>query len=120
MANSRNISFTIPKLLIDQIEFRSKIHGRSRNAEFRYLLSLALSASPEADVNIQISDMDPVNRVARIDFKTERKILHRCDVFERPLGPEIVRLVAYGIQIKVDHELALIAAVMKRQGQVAA
>lgn len=103
---------------MSQVAFRAKANGRSRNAEFAYLLRLALADKPHSDVSIEVSTEKRIIRVARIDYATEQVIRARCEVFQRLFGTEIVRLVAYGLKLKQEHELAIIQRMLSTQGKL--
>ena len=120
MADQRNISIQIPRYLLDQIQRRSEVYGRSRNAEFRYLLNMALELSPDEDIEIKLREKeDPVDTVARVDYATERALLDRCQLYQRPMRWELVRLVAYAIQVRTDRDLKLVEEMMSLQGRAA-
>lgn len=119
MATARNTSFMIPEALMNQVEFRAKANQRSRNAEFSYLLRLALADSPNADIDITVSDENRRVKVARIDYQDEKAIRLRCEVFQRSFSTEMVRLVAYGLKLKTEHELEIIRRMMLQQGKLA-
>ena len=121
MADQRNISIEIPKSLLDQIQQRSRLNGRSRNAEFRYLLQIAFDSAQDEDVVIKLPDDKSTWKrcTARIDYAAEMILIGRCRMYKRSVGPELVRLVAYAIEERTKRDLAIIAEMMQRQGQAA-
>lgn len=114
----RNITVEIPKVLLDQISLRSLIHGRTRNAEFRTLLNFGLGDVGESDVKITL----PTGFV-RTTLRFEPEILDiiqdRAARFERAVGKEIIRLVAWAIQVQTDRDLALINEMLERRDREA-
>lgn len=117
MADQRNISIEISKRLLDQIQKRARLNGRSRNAEFRYLLRMGLDLVGEDDFQMTVPTDDEIKSTARISHEVEMTMVRRCREYERKLGPELVRIVAYAIQVRTDREIQTISDMMSRQGR---
>lgn len=120
MITGRNISFDCPKFLIEQIGQRAAVNDRSRNAEFRYLIDSALTLVGESDIEITLpstKEMEWKQIVARLEFDQFEVLQWRADRFKRSIGREIVRLSTYTIQETTRRDLALIEAMMSRQGR---
>lgn len=120
MASKRNISIEVPKLLLDQIQKRAVLNSRTRNGEVRYLLRLGLDEANEEEIQIKLPVDNKQKATARIDLQTEAELLRRCRAHERSLGAEIVRMLAYAIQVRTDREIAAIAEMMSRRGRAEA
>lgn len=117
----RNISVEIPKCLLEQIASRAAIHGRSRNGEYRYLVRLGLEYAGDEDTIVALpSDGEVVKTTARMSEELEAALLNRVQRFERGLGPELVRMMAYAIHVRTEADLKMIADVIARQGREAA
>lgn len=119
MSKKRNISFVIPKYLLDQILVRSHVADRSRNAEMRALVSAGLDAAGEKDFALEFADSPPVRAIVWIEDEIMADVSARARGYGRSMGKELVRLMGLGIQRGVDRDLAVIAAMMLRQGQSA-
>jgi plasmid stability protein len=117
MADQRNISIEISKRLLDQIQKRAKLNGRSRNAEFRYLLRMGLDLVDGEDFQMRVPTDDQVKSTVRIGHEMEMTVSRRCKEYERKMGPELVRVVAHAIQVRTDREIQTISDMMSRQGQ---
>lgn len=117
MSNRRNISFLIPRYLLDQISNRAIVNGRSRNAEIRYLLLLGLQYAGNNDTSVKLPSDDWGRCIGRIDAEIEDAVAERSRLYQRSLGREIVRLLAYAIKVSTDRDLEVIAEMMLRQGQ---
>lgn len=120
MASKRNISIEVPKLLLDQIQKRAILNSRTRNGEVRYLLRMGLDEAGEDEIQIKLPVDNKQKATARIDLQMEAELLSRCRAHERSLGSEIVRMLAYAIQVRTDREIAAIAEMMSHRGQAAA
>ncbi len=116
MADKRNISILIPKLLLDQIQKRSKLNDRSRNQEFRYLLARGLALAGVVDVTINLPEEDMVKSVTRIDHETYAILHDRTAKFKRSLSGELIHLVAYAIQDSTNENVRIIEEMIRRQG----
>lgn len=115
----RNTSIEIPICILEQIAQRAVIHGRSRNAEFRYLLNYALESLGDDDCMITLSG-DEIKTITRFDYDVIEMLQVRCKRFQRPLGREIVRLAAYAIQLSTTRNIAIIEEMIRRRDREAA
>jgi hypothetical protein len=113
---SSNISFLIPKSLLELVERRAQINGRTRNAEFRYLLDIGLTLAGPGDVVIQLDNNDWIRSIARISDECRYVLEDRKDLFKRGLGMELIRLVAFAIEESARKDLEIIKEMMARQG----
>lgn len=114
-----NISFVIPKSLLDLIQRRAQINGRKRNAEVRYLLGVGLDLASGKDVQIQLDPEEWVRSIGRIHAETREVLEERAHAFQRGVGMEIVRLIAFAIEESARRDLEVISEMLSRQGSVA-
>lgn len=116
----RNISVEIPKCLLEQISSRAAIHGRSRNGEYRYLVRLGLEHAGDDDpiINLPV-DGEVMKTTARMTEELEAALLNRVQQFQRGLGPELVRMMAYAIRVRTEADLKIIADVIARRDREA-
>lgn len=113
---SSNISFIVPKSLLELIERRAQINGRTRNAEFRYLLDIGLGLAGSGDVTVQLDDKDWIRSIARISDECRYLLEDRKLLFKRGIGMEMIRLVAFAIEESARRDLEVIRDMMARQG----
>lgn len=119
MSGQRNISVEIPEFLLEQIEGRTLISQRKRNAEIRYLLNFILGELQGNDFSIQFQGKVRKTTI-RLDYSPLQTILDRCYSFERPLGGEIVRLLAFALQTIADRDREVQQDMVRRQATAAA
>lgn len=121
MANGRSFSLEIPRYLLDQIQQRSLINSRKRNAEMRYLVDLGLHYAGSADIQVKIPDRHEVEWVrttVRPHGETFQVVSDRSEEFHRSVGLELVRLAAFAIEETARRDLQVISEMMSRQGRV--
>lgn len=119
MATQRSISLDIPKCLLDQIEQRARINQRSRNAEIRWLVDLALRYCRCDEVVVELPtrrDGKWVQTISRLHLEAFAEVNSRACGFHRGVGMEIVRLVTYAIEETARRDLAVITDMVKRSG----
>ena len=114
MAKQRTVCIEIPKSLLEQISQRSYLNGRSRNAEFRYLIDAALAEAGDLDIVVKMPKDQKVKSGARFDYDIYQLLKERSATLHRGLGPEIVRLAAYAIQRGTDRDLEVIRQMLNR------
>jgi hypothetical protein len=89
---------------------------RSRNQEMRYLLAMAFDWAGAADVTINVPKDNEVRSVIWCEEEIAGLIEDRAALFQRSLGKEIVRLMAYAIQESTDRDIAMLQELMLLQG----
>lgn len=114
MAKQRTVCIEIPQALLEQITQRAYLNGRSRNAEFRYLIDAALAEAGDGDITIRVPKENKVKSGARVDYDIYELLKERSAVLHRGIGPEIVRLAAYAIQRGTDRDLEVIRQMLNR------
>lgn len=119
LMQQNNISFTVPKDLLEVIEKRARINGRKRNQELRYLLAIGLDLAAGGDIKVQLSGSEWVRSIGRIHPETRELLDERAQTFQRSVGLEIVRLVAYAIEESARRDLQVITEMLSRQGSAA-
>lgn len=119
MSGQRNISLEIPEFLLEQIVKRTLISQRKRNAEISYLLNFILDEIGADDFTIQLHGGLRKTTV-RLDYAPLQNILDRCWKYQRPLGPEIVRLLAYALETIAKRDLATQQEMVRRQAKAVA
>lgn len=119
MSGQRNISVEIPEFLLEQIEGRTLISQRKRNAEIRYLINFILDEIGSDDFNIQLQGKERKTTV-RLDYSSLQFVLDRCWKYQRPLGREIVRLLAFALETIAKRDLAVQEDMVRRQATAAA
>jgi plasmid stability protein len=119
VTTKRNISFMIPKYLLDQILVRAHVAGVSRNAEMRALVTAGLVAAGEDDFPLEFAVSPPTRAIVWIDDEIVADVAERAKRYGRSMGKELVRLLGFGLQTGVNRDLELIAKMMLRQGQPA-
>ncbi|MGH6957627.1 MAG: hypothetical protein ACREEW_13260 [Caulobacteraceae bacterium] len=115
MSKKRNVSFVMPEYLLDQIEVRAHVAGRSRNAEMRALVNAGLVVA-SGDFHLEFLPSPRRRAILWIEDEILLNISDRARAYGRSLGRELVRLMGLGIQKGVDRDLAIIAEMMSRQG----
>lgn len=120
MSDQRNISIEIPKHLLEQIISRAAVHGRKRNGEYRYLVQMGLDHAGDADIVIDLPRDEMTKTTARMSYELEAALLARARKFERGLGWELVRMMAYAIQVRTNADLKVIAGMIERRDREAA
>lgn len=86
----------------------------------RYLAQMGLELAGDQDIMIQLPARDTwVKSIARIDYELEAELNSRKRRFQRGVALELVRLVAYAIQISTNRDLALIEEMMQRRDREA-
>lgn len=120
MAKGRRLSLEIPKYLLDQIEQRSRVNSRTRNAEFRYLVDIGLRYAGEADFKLDIPGRTSVEWVqipCYLDREVLQVIRERAAEFHRGVGYEVIRLAVHAIEEGTRRDLEVIEAMMRRRDQ---
>lgn len=117
MPNKRNLSVLIPISILGQLNNRALIHGRSRNAEVRYLIDYALEAIGEADTEIGVPAGECKKITVRIGNEAYAVLIDRSQEFKRSVGPELLRVIIAGIQTSTDRNLAIIEDMMRHRGR---
>jgi hypothetical protein len=118
MSKQRNISFMVPKYLLEQIENRARLNGRKRNAEVRYLVAMALDLVGDEDFRLDLppaAEVPWVHIPAGFKHETFSQIEERAERFERSVGREIVRLAGYALQETANRDIKLLADLMQHQ-----
>lgn len=84
----------------------------------RYLLNYAFEIVGENDVSITVSD-DTIKSIGRIEYDQREILLDRKHRFQRGIGPEMVRLLAFALETSAARDLAVIEAMMQRRDREA-
>lgn len=113
----KGFSYFIPKYLLEQIEARRQVSGRSRNGEVRYLLEVGLQYVGDADFVLKLPEWGDawVRTIGRFDLEPFSTIEDRAETYHRSTGKELVRLVAFAIEETARRDLQIIEAMMSRQ-----
>jgi len=104
----KTLTFHIPRHLLDIVYKRAELKGRSRSAEFRFLLYLALKYVGDGDIDYisttQATQTSPnVKYSLGLDYTLQSTIESRSHELQRPQGAEVLRLVNYALEmIKIE------------------
>lgn len=74
---------------------------------------MALDHLADEDIVIDMDLSNKIGKVARVDFDLYEAISERSRNFQRPIGGEIIRLLAFAVQLRIKQELASIARAMR-------
>lgn len=97
MRTGRNIHLVVPGYLLDQIQRRALISGRTRAAELRYLLSLGLTLAGGLDVILQMNPGIPCRALVSPRHEIFEDVADRSERFERSMATEALRMISYAI-----------------------
>lgn len=123
MEAKRRFTIKIPTTLLSQIESRAKFNGRSRNAEAIYLINYALNRLDGHDAIISQIEGEKIQAGLYIERDLFDYLEMRASNLHRRLGPELVRLMTYAIDVITKQDLDLIRSMVhedqsRRQTQV--
>ena len=79
--------------------------GRTPAAETRYLLSRGMELAGNGDILLQIPTGVPTRRaILSPRYEVFDQVADRSELFERSIGAEALRLVAYAIQASANDQ----------------
>lgn len=118
MRTGKDIHLVVPVYLLEQIEKRAVLAGRTKAAEGRYLLSRGLEIAGDVDIIINIPK-DRECRRALVSPKHEvfEQVLDRSERFERSVATEAVRMIAYALEVSATTNLDAVSSLTSRIGQ---
>jgi hypothetical protein len=82
----------------------------------RYLLAYALSNAGPGDITMTVGR--GIKSIGRLNDDMWDTLTERCSRFQRPMGRELVRLLAFALQTSANRDLAIIEEMMQRRGRV--
>lgn len=115
---SKNVNFIIPECLLDKIQKRAIITGKqSRNAEIRYLLTLALEWTGEVDPLVELDEGPRCRPVVWLEDNMTSIVKERARSHQRSMGAELVRLLTYALQESARRDVAMISEMLEKMGR---
>lgn len=115
----RQLSVEMPKSIVELVGRRASINGRSRTAEFRYLVDLGLGYSENSDPRVDIqpkSDVPWTNVNVSLTPAMDDALSHRSQTYHRGLGREFLRMTVYALEETARKDLEVIEAMIQLQG----
>jgi hypothetical protein len=118
--SATNFSAVVPSYLVEQIDRRASAFGRTRNAEWRHLLSLGLEFADEGVVGPEMPPKAtevPWRQVTiRIPEDTMFEVRGMSEDSGRRVGPEVLYLILMAMEETARRDMAIIKQMIERQG----